>query len=152
MNNLAWFYFIRAGTSPLLYITVGIDEDDASSMHHLHRSIRLSYRTNAPARSTSVDRGGPWLSLEPRVDPIGCVFGSYEPIRSGGYSCVVVVVQLWPQFSNLQFNALNSTHDSSSAARASWIVNCSTLKSIVLALIWPKGELLGLKSGVARYT
>ena len=59
--------------------TVDVDENDASSMHHLHWSIRLSYRTNAPAPSTSVDRGGPWLSYKPRVDPIGGVFGSYEP-------------------------------------------------------------------------
>src|SRR6056300_231243 len=107
MNNLAWFYFILSGTSPLLYITVSIDGDDASSMHHLSWSIRLTCRIVNPAPGTSIDRGDPWLSYKPRVSSIGGVFGSYEPIRSGGVqlccSCVCVVVTIFQFASQIPY-------------------------------------------------
>ena len=89
--NLVLLYSVSIITSPL------------HNCRHRWRwcwSIRSSYWSNAPAPGPPVDRVGPWLSYKPRVDPIGDVFGSYEPIRCQGVllccSCVVYCGRHFP--------------------------------------------------------
>ena len=56
-NNLAQFNLIWSTTLSLGHKTVGIfGGDDASSMHHLHWSIQLTYRITIAALGTSIDR------------------------------------------------------------------------------------------------